>query len=300
MNLAPLRFARVLSQHNGPVERIEYGRVEVDGRPMYQAQAYLSGHLNLKKPRHAVFGTADGTGTHPVAMVARHLALSEAIERWALYYLGQSGLDHPYGFDVDPGSTGLAAYPGLLKRQARARARAEAVERFCLVAWWNGDLQAGLPRETGNGIRMIELANPLSRDTVLITWRRAREGFHAYGFAGAPSHKAAYRKAVIEMERAVVALGRFYLDNPGFEADDLDTLAHPLERRVLYFSLPEGHRRFMERVDSPFHGDTGAPTEPVIDRWVEGPWNRYATVWRVLYPMPTLSYLNPHLNFFLW
>jgi hypothetical protein len=300
MNLAPLRYARILAQPNGPLERLEYGRVEVCGRVMYQAHAHLSERLNLRKGTAAVFDAVDGTGTHPVAMVARHLAISEAMERWALYFLRQGGLDRYYGLDLDPWSTGLAAYPGLWRRQARTHARREAIERYCLVGWWKGELGGRALPTPLRDVEALELHNPLSRDPVVMTWQQIASRYWAYGFACGRWRQTALNKALVEMARAGTALGRFFRANPGFHGDDLEAIADPLERRVLYYALPEGHRLFRERVDQPRGPSPGRPPEPVVDSHVPGPWDRYATVWRVLYPMPTLAYLNPHLDWFYW
>lgn len=301
LNLAPIRYARVLSRHNGPIEKIEYSRTEICGRALYQATATLSGRLNLERGGNAVFGSADGTGTHSSAMVARHKAISEAMERWALYYLRQSGLDADYGMREDPSSTGMSAFPGLWETQARSRAHCEAAERYCLIAWWEG-LLATIPfKAPDRDIAARRIENPLTGHAVILTWKKLKRGFTAYGFGAARKAKDAYWQSVIEMERAVVALSRYYLDNPGFEADDLVTVANHLERRVLFYSLPEGHGEFMERVKASENRKTETrAVKPLLDRKVDGPWNRYATVWRVLYPMPSRQYLNGHENVFYW
>lgn len=301
MNLAPLRYARVMSRHNGPLERIDYSRTEVLGRNLCQARAYLSRHLNLRKEKPQLFSDADGTGTHSSALVARHMAISEAMERWALYYLDRIGHGEAYGLDRDPTSTGMAAYPGLFARAARKRALAEAAERFCLVAWWNGELpEAQLPvRE--RDVEAIEIANPASGDHVVLVWKKGRHGTWAYGYAADRKLGRARDKAVIEMERANTALGSFFADNPGFEAGDLETVHHPQERRILFFALPEGHRLFQKHLRrkkrDAYHTDA---LKPLVDTRLYGPWDRYAIVWRVLFPMPTRDYLGPDTEVFFW
>ena len=300
LNLAPIRFARVLTRQNGPVETIEYSRIDVVGRPLYQAKARLSERLFLERKRNVVFSNADGTGTGRWGIVARHKAISEAIERWALYYLLQAGFDDLYGLKEDPTSTGMSAFPGLFDAQARARALSEAVERYCLVGWWDGLLSARTFRSPESGVSARTIENPLGRDTVILVWRKAKGGYYVYGHAASRNDQQAYWQAIIEMERANVALSQYYLNNPGFEADDLDTLSNPMERRILYYSLPEGHQEFLERVNRVISGAKSESPRPIVDEKVDGPWNRYATVWRVLYPMPSRDYLNPQLNTFFW
>jgi len=301
INLAPLRYARVLSRHNGPIERIEYSRLRICGRDMYQANAYLSRWLNIERQENRIFSNADGTGTHPSAMVARNKAVSEAIERWALHYLNRMGKTRLYGLDEDSSSNGMSAFPGLFDYQARIRARREAAERFCLIHWWNRDLRSIELGTEDPEVNSIELENPVSRDRVVLSWKRARGGFFAYGFAADARLKGARWKAIVEMERARTALEAFYQDNPGFEREDLSTLGNPLERRVVHYSLPQGHREFRECLAArPARSLDGNTLRPVVDRKVKGPWTRYATVWRTLFPMPKREYLNSYTNFFFW
>ncbi|MFO7725766.1 MAG: hypothetical protein R6V45_09485 [Oceanipulchritudo sp.] len=299
--MAPLRYARVLARHNGPIEKIEHSRIHLFGREVYQANAYLSRWLNTEARESRIFSNADGTGTHPSAMVARNMAVSEAIERWALHYLNRMGKTSLYGLSEDSSSNGMSAFPGLFDFQARIRARREAAERFCLVHWWNRDLGSVEIRKEMREVDSIELENPVSSDRVVLTWQRAPEGFFVYGFAAAARLKEAHWKALVEMERSRTALEAFYRENPGFERDDLSTLDNPFERRVVHYSLPHGHREFLARLAArPTRSIHKCSLKPVVDRKVRGPWNRYATVWRVLFPMPRREHLQSYTNFFFW
>lgn len=301
MNLAPIRYARILSRDRGPIERIEYGRVTVCGREMYQAGAFLSPWLNLKRQTLALFGTADGSGTHRSAMMARFMAVSEALERWALYYLNQAGLHGLADLKRDYTSTGMAAFPGLWDGQARRRALAEAAERFCLVHWWHGDLATQRYAGATADVDAVEIENPVSRDHVLLTWSRSRDGLVAYGFGAGRRTQQAYWKAVVEMERCKAALDAFYLKNPGFTTEDLSTLQNHQERRIMYFALPEGHHAFRIRLNQRPHERMRIRNiRPTVDRRIDGPWSQYATVWRVLFPMATGEYLDEGQNFFYW
>lgn len=300
MNLAPLRYARVLIGQDGPIERITTTRLVMGQKPFIQANAWLSQHLNLERPPACLFGDADGTGTHGTAIVARHKAISEALERWALYYLQQSGNTARNGLKVDPSTTGMAAFPGLFAKQARLRALAEAIERFCLVGWWEGMLRSRPLGHAGGADAGIEIENPISGHRMVVVSKRCDGGFFTYGFACRKSLKAALHPAVIEMERSASVLSRFHASNPGFQIDDLETIENALERRVLYFSLQEGHRQFESRVQAPGPGWSGKEPRPVVDTELRGPWSRYATVWRVLYPTQTNRHLRDVANYFYW
>ena len=137
-SIAAFRYRNVLaSVDGGPVESIESGTLPVCGRPMVQANARLSRGL-ARTASPTLYGDADGTGTHRVASVARHMAVSAALERWAFHSTVNSGHAADFGFDIDPSSNGMSAFPGLVGRNARRSAMLAAVERYSLSAWWEG------------------------------------------------------------------------------------------------------------------------------------------------------------------
>src|ERR1043165_8125555 len=105
LSLAALRYRNVLAAHGGPIDRIESGVFPVCGRRMIQANARLSVGLTPRRER-SIYSDADGSGTHPRASVARHMAVSEALERWAFHWTATSALAPQFGFDVDPSSNG--------------------------------------------------------------------------------------------------------------------------------------------------------------------------------------------------
>src|ERR1044071_7034575 len=156
LSLAGLRYRNVLAEHGGPIQRIETGHFPVRGRRTILANATLVPGLVRKGPL-SLFSDADGTGTHPVAAVARHKAVSEAMERWAFHALVRSDRAEEFGFDVDPSSCGMAAFPGFLRRQARRSAVLEAVERFSLIAWWDGKIDGRLFETDWPGVSAVAI-----------------------------------------------------------------------------------------------------------------------------------------------
>lgn len=300
MNLAPIKYARVLASAHGPIERIEYGRVEICGQVVYQANAYLSKYLNLDRPGRKIFGGADGTGTHRTAIMARYKAISEAIERWAYHYLDQIRQEQLYGHAWDSSTGGMSAYPGLFKYTARNLARLEAVERYCLASWWGEKLGCTEIRTGYEGVKGIRIANPLSPDHVVVTWKRSSQGFYGYGFSAGRNSGEACWKAVVEMDRSIRALDWFYRENPGLDEGDLDILDNHMERRMFYFSLPAGHEEFLAKTGNRRRAETNGDVMPVFDNELKGPWRKYATVWRIIYPVATREHLLPHLNCFFW
>src|SRR5437764_14904377 len=101
LSIASLRYRKILAIDGGPIARVETGHFSVRGRPTNLANATLTAGLTRKGPL-ALFSDADGTGVHPVAAVARHKAVSEALERWAFSAVVRSELAAEFGFDVDP------------------------------------------------------------------------------------------------------------------------------------------------------------------------------------------------------
>jgi len=80
LSLAAFRYRNVLARHGGPVAMIESDVFPVCGRQTVQANAWLTAGL-ARKSDLTIYGDADGTGTHRLASVARHMAVSEALER---------------------------------------------------------------------------------------------------------------------------------------------------------------------------------------------------------------------------
>jgi hypothetical protein len=277
MNLSPIKYARVLSESGGPIDRIEMAEIKLGGVLHYTANAWLSEDLHLSTGQQEVFSEAGGSGTDRYRSVAQYKAISEALERWCYHYLMQIGHTRAYGFNLDGSTSGMAAYPGLFAFQARRRAKLEAEERFCVKHWWLGYLDS--VTESLGDCHAVYLENPISASTVALTWRSFADGRWGYGTAAANRAKAAVEGARIEMERSIAALERH---GPA-DRESVDRMDNYGERQMLYYSIPEGHAAFMERLEGrPFRGG-GMQPEKVIDRIIPGPWQKYATVWRVLY-----------------
>ena len=199
LSLAAFRYRNVLARHGGPIQLVESGEFSVCGRPMIQANARLVSGLS-RKSSHAIYGDADGTGTHRLASVARHMAVSEALERWAFHSVGQSDRAADFGFDIDPSSNGMSAFPGLFGRNARRKAMLEAVERYSMIAWWEGWATWRLFDTDWPGVSAVAIDGPFGGVTV-IAFSQTDYGMYAYGHAAEESFGAACERAVIELAR---------------------------------------------------------------------------------------------------
>lgn len=295
INLAALRYRHVLAAAGGPVVRLSCGEVTVLGARWFEANATLGDEFMPGRLRRSVWGSADGGGTDPSPLIARHKAISEAMERWAHWTTHRGPERARYGFDVDPSSNGLASFPGLFARQAREAALMEAAERFNLMHWWEGRLAAVPTPVPWPEIDAAVIESEAPGVTVVLH-RRSERGHHAYGHAARPTLAAACRAAAIELERhdAVVGYHAFAGRGPEQVAG-----MHAMEQRSLFFASEAGHEAFRARVGE---GLAGARARPrlVFDGAVRGPWERYAHVWRVLFEPPSLRFLSRDTEYFLW
>lgn len=294
ISLAALRYRNVLAAHGGPVERIETGIFPVRGRRMIQANARLN--AGLTRPRDlTIYGDADGTGTHRIPSIARHMAVSEALERWAFHATVRSERAAEFGFDVDPSSNGMAAFPGVFRRAPRRKAVLEAVERFCLIAWWEG-LAAGQTVETDwPGVSAVVIDGPFGGVTAVVFANTEWGGF-AYGHAAEESVGAACERALTELARHEWVLRSWWL---GFVAGKKKPPTSLFERRCLFFASEEGHEAFLRRLHTRSRGSM--PRAMVAcDRDIAGPWASYATVWRFALHPPTDGYLRAGDRYFFW
>ncbi len=261
---------------------------------MVQANARLSAGLTRKR-NHTIYGDADGTGTHRFASVARHMAVSEALERWAFHALVRSAQAAEFGFDVDPSSNGMSAFPGILGSNARRKAMLEAVERFSLISWWEGRAQWRLFDTDWPGVSAVAIDGPFGGVTV-IAFSRTDYGMYAYGHAAEESFGAACERAVIELARHERVLHSWWL---AFVSGEKRTPTDLFERRCLHFSTEEGHEQFKRRVQDGVQGNMPDATI-ACDRDIPGPWAEYATVWRFALHLPSDGYLYAGDDYFFW
>lgn len=299
LNLAAFRYRNVMAAAGGPVERLTCGEVSVLGSRWFEANAYLSADHAPSRCQKFIYGSADGSGTDLSPMIARFKAVSEAIERWAHMAVLAAKNGARYGFDLDSSSNGMAAFPGIFRRQARMAALSEAVERFNLLHWWEGRLPAHEAPTAWPETRAVVIRSDTPGVTVVL-YRKRDRGHVSYGHAAAPTFDAACRKAAVEMERHDAVIRYYALCRVGKEETSaLPESAHPLEQRCLFFAMEEGHALFCERLRSGMTGPVARP-QLVFDGAVRGPWDRYASVWRVLFAPPSDRFLSGDARYFLW
>ena len=292
-SLAALNYREILSRDGGPIERVSAGSLDVLGKSEHQANAYLRPGLIRGKPSLSVYGNADGTGSNRSPQIARHMAISEALERWAFYETSQSDEAAQFGFDVDNSTNGMAAFPGLFKSQARKRAYHEALERWALISWWSGHMQASIVGDAMLGVTALRLEHSAKFGEVAVLFRRSAAGHVSYGYSAGSTFRTAVARAAVELARNEFVVGYYKLRSAASEVPNC------FERRCLYFAGEEGHAEFLRKV---FDRRPRRMAEWAVkfDGEVPGPWSKYATVWRVLPAMPSREYLDPKSSFFFW
>jgi hypothetical protein len=295
-SIAGLRYRNVLAAHGGPIDRLTVSDAPGLGTRRFMANAWLRSDLVGRRRALSVYGSADGTGSHASPVVARHMAISEALERWAYYACVDGDAAAQYGFDVDATSNGMAAFPGLFGRSARRAALYEAIERASLFDWWEGRVAGELRPTPWPEIQAVRIANPLGIGVTVLTFCEFEPGRFAYGHAAGSDFASAYERSVVEMQRSALVLRHHQVALAGGRCS---RPTDRFERRCIFFSTPEGHALFQERLSR----RSFAPSlvwRIACDREVPGPWSRYATVWRVLIPRPTDAFLGAAEDYFFW
>jgi hypothetical protein len=296
LSLASYRYRNVLAADGGPVGRVAVRDFNVYGRRMFQANAWLSDGVIPERRKFALYSDADGTGTATVPMVARHMAISEAMERWAFHAKVRAADRELYGFDIDESSNGMAAFPGLFHSQARKRALLEAVERASVIAWWEGLLDGEVRATDWPGISALVLPSPIGFGVTVVAFREARADCFCYGHGAATDYFGACERAVMELSRSEYVLGIHRISRGVSASENPSDL---FERRCLYFSSPEGHALFTERLNRRMSG-AGYRSEISLDTEIPGPWSQYASVWRVVIQPPPVDFLVNTEKYFFW
>lgn len=292
LSLAALRYRNVLADLGGPVAAIEVGPFPVRGQLMTLANATLKPGLSKRTPT-TLYSNADGSGLHRSPVIARHMAVSEALERWAFSALAASERAADYGFDIDPSTCGMSAFPGLFGRQARRRSVLEGIERYCIMCWWDGLLSGRSYDTDWPGVSAVAIDGPFGGVTAVV-YARTSWGGYAYGHAADESFTAASQRAVYELARHEGILRAWWLSSVAGAAV---RPAHLFERRCLHFASADGHRAFLARVNAPPRR-AAPPAEIICDCELHGPWSDYATVWRFALRPPSDGYLRGGDDYF--
>jgi len=296
INLAPLRYPRAIGPDR-PIRAISLQEVDAPMGRCFYATATLAPEFGPAMTTQ-VYGRAHGGGYHASPLVARAMAVSEALERWA-FFATKAKTPELGGFDIDPTTNGMAAYPGLFTWQARVRAKREAIERYALLSWWEGCGAAkALSQATGDESAW-QLGEPIEGYVAVLVCRDdAASGMRFYGHAAGRTPEEALGRARMEMfshEQVV----RGFVDRHPDPLMALATLTKTAEKRAVYFALPEGQACFRDRLRATSWKPRRAP-KVALDRALLGPWSEFADVWRVVYEPPSSEFLSRRNDVFFW
>lgn len=297
-SLAPLRYRHAMDQASGPIGRVDSFNLPVMDRNLFHANAFLKPGLVHAPKANTVYGTSDGSGTHESPVVARHMAVSEALERWAFHAVSHGSDRSAHGFDVDPSSNGMAAFPGLGSRGARNAAWLEAVERHCLIGWWQGSVGSTRRPSLWNGVHAIEFLHDFDNVSVVLLIREVEPEFVVYGHAAGRTFEHACNRAIIELARSEIVIRRHRTLHPGSMERSLVGVADLFERRCLFFSTSAGYRAVLKK-GRQFVRSWTRP-RVAFDGEIRGPWTEFATVWRVAFEPPTREFLQKRDDWFFW
>lgn len=290
LSLAAFRYRNVLAEHGGPIASIQIADFPVYGRSLYTANARLTPGL-VPERNFEVYSNADGTGAHTSAMVARHMAVSEALERWAFHATVRSPERHRFGFDADESSSGMAAFPGWSTKPARRAAELEAIERHCLINWWEGCLDGEVRKTPWPSVTALSF-EPVRGVVSVILYARTAQGFYSYGHAAASTFEHACHRALLELSRHEWVLSCWRGLALGKGPKDC------MERRACFFSSEEGHRLFLARIAR--KAWQRRAFDVVCDAEIPGPWQPYTTVWRYVIRPPSPRFMSREPDFFFW
>lgn len=304
-NLAPLKYPKLFERGKPPqqepiIAECTHAEIILGDRTLIQANIQLSKTTTPYTKRNALYDSVDGAGTHTDKSTAIYMAISEALERWAFRQIKTDGDYTQYGLNIDASTNGMAAYPGLFPRETRKYAHAEAIERYCLQNWWEQALDHQPLETEQTDLHGIEIENPWSEHSVVVMWKKVRDhDAYAYAFSSASTLEKAISKAEVELYRTASALHNYYKKHPHADASYIPTLQSLFERRVLYFSLPEGQQAFRNRLNQAPNKHPIRP-QTVFDNAIPGPWTPYAHIWRLVYIPPSTQPLdlNNHQYFF--
>lgn len=296
-SLAAYKYKKILKDFGGPVKDITIVEKEVrKGEMGFEASAYLDDSVMTLPKEKKLIKKAHGVGTSHLKKMAVYRAFSEVLERWAYW---QTISSHPdsCGFDVDHSYSGIAAFPGVTKFEAKKFSFFEAVERWALREWWQGNLRINEFRYKSElGLNGIEILTPFPGTKVAIIFRESGEyKFVSYGFAAHRTLTGAAQKAEIEEHRNYKLLEDFYKNRE----IPKDKILNLYERRFLYFSGPEGFNRFLNRARKTSNVVIRLKKPKLlVNEEIKGPWSKYTTVWRTLFQLSSDFYNPEELGFF--
>lgn len=274
INLAPWYYRKLLGS-NSIIEIPNYYKITLlDKSTQFEAVVSLN---KILKPEWVsssnIYKNCDGSGTDKFKNVAVYKAISEALERLAFYELAEVA-EKEYLFDLNPTTTGMAAFPYFNCKFARINARNEAIERWAIHEFNRNKLPLINHSSTIRGLGHYEIVTPFSSSKVSLLFYKFTN-FYVYGFAGGNTLSHSFERALIELDRNIRVLNKFYSQNENI-------LNNINDKRILFFSTSDGFQCFNDKVKSSPKVIKSIYPKKICDKELKGHWNEYTKVWRYL------------------
>ncbi len=278
-NLGAYSYKDFATNKDTPLKKSELIKIENGNSVYYQQNCWLIDSLKYQDTEKTfLYSDCDATGSDTYAHIAVWKSYSELLERWAYHDLMNRG-SKEFGLIFDRTTTGFAALPCWPKYAARNHALSEAIERWSISNWWRGNLSASFfeYKNTSNVKALsIDIGNKFGYVVIVFNYfNYQNENKYFYGFAHSFTREKAYLKSLVEMERNKLVIQNFLVSN--FSLKSIS------DRRLNYFSTELGHAKFLKKINSNPKSYISLP-KLLIDSQIPGPWDKYATVWRCLYP----------------
>lgn len=276
INLAPW-FYRELLEENQIIDSPRFFKAKIlTGEELFEAICTLKSTLRPEWVAcSVVYNNCDGAGTSKYKNIAVYKAISEALERWAFYTTADID-EKKFCFDLNPTTTGMAAYPSFTAKNARDNSILEANERWAIHEFWRGNLPAKERFSSIQNLRHLEIITPFKNCNISIVVHKVNDRY-LYAFAAGKSLKNSFHHALVELARNVRVMKK--LEGAVYVLEDFDDIS---DRRLFYFSSEEGHDLFDGKVKySPL--SIKANPRVICDLEMRGEWSLYTKVWRYLY-----------------
>jgi hypothetical protein len=310
--LSAWRYGPLFLPKNGVIDNIQIVR-HANEKNKFVAYAELSTAIGIEfSKRNVIYGNAHGAGTSNSKFVAICKAMSECIERWAFYHLMKES-PRAQHLLLNPSSDGFAAHSNFDGIDARRNAYSEAVERLSLNLLNHRALLLTQKIVRGDvDVYVFDLKENLTAPpgfpelpyfTIVHSFCPALK-FHYYGFSGDMDIEKSIDHSVNESARNYRAIKRWLelksSEMPNSSANEIlrtniedSNNEFPIyERRLLYFASDAGWQRFQDLLNIEQSAKTSNRTELAcdFDSEIQGPWAKYAKVWRVLLSHPDYDY----------
>lgn len=286
-NLSPWYYRNLLVK-NDIINFPEFYEINLlDGKKQFEAAVSLNEKLRPDWISTSEFyRDCDGSGASEFKNVAVYKAISEALERLAFYELAETQ-EKKFSFDLNPTTTGMAAFPSFNCKIARDNGRAEAIERWAIHEFNQGKIPIKRHNSAVKDLESFELVTPFV-DIKVILLAYKNENFYAYSFAAGKNVKHSYDRALVELGRNIRVLKKAYQNSKNFTS-----VESAVDKTILFFSTFEGNSVFSELIKSSPEKIKNSNPKILCDQELKGYWSKYTKVWRFLLED---SYFNTNKN----